>query len=126
MSHKEPKKPLEKNKLGKKIRRRKIAIMKGEGFTVEEMSKALGVSDSTVDRDLKSAEVQEFVDELIRQQLLDIKKAPIRVRLHYRDSLIDKHMPKKMEQKIEGGESFRVEIVDNTEDPEVSSTSPTA
>lgn len=118
MSQNEPKKPLEKKILGKRIRRRKVFELLGEGKTIDEIAAALGVSNSTVDRDLKSADLSALTDELVRRQIADIESAKLPMRLSFRSDLLDKLLPKKMEQKIEGGESFRVEIVDNSKDPE--------
>lgn len=118
MSQNEPKKPLEKKILGKRIRRRKVFELLGEGKTIDEIAAALGVSNSTVDRDLKSADLSALTDELVRRQIADIESAKLPMRLSFRGDLLDKLLPKKMEQKIAGGESFRVEIVDNSKDPE--------
>ena len=126
MSQNEPKKPLEKKILGKRIRRRKVFELLGEGKTIDEIAAALGVSNSTVDRDLKSADLSALTDELVRRQIADIESAKLPMRLSFRGDLLAKLLPKKMEQKIEGGESFRVEIVDNSKeskDNKVSSAS---
>jgi len=126
MSQNEPKKPLEKKILGKRIRRRKVFELLGEGKTIDEIAGAMGVSNSTVDRDLKSADLSALTDELVRRQIADIESAKLPMRLSFRGDLLDKLLPKKMEQKIEGGDSFRVEIVDNSKeskDNKVSSAS---
>lgn len=112
MSQNVPKKQL--NKLRKASRRRKVIQLKADGLLIEDIAKQLGVSEKTVDRDLSSQDAQQFTNELVRQQILDIKKARLPTRLSYRSDLLEKLLPKKMEQKIEGGESFRVEIVDNS------------
>lgn len=118
MNQNEPKPPIEKNKLGKRLRRRQVGILKAEGKTIDEIAKELNVSNSTIDRDLKSTDVQAFIDELVRQQVIDIKQAKLPLRLHFRSDLLDKFIPKKTEQKIEGGESWKVEIVDNSKEPQ--------
>ena len=100
--------------------------LKAEGKIIADIAKELGVSEKTVDRDLKSQDYQNFLDELVRRQIVDIEASKPAMRLHFRSDLLDKLLPKKMEQKIEGGESFRVEVIDNSKDPEVSTTSPTA
>jgi IS30 family transposase len=110
------------NKLRKKARRRQIIELKAQGYTIAEICKKLGVSDSTVDRDLKSQDVQAFIDELVRRQIIDIEASKPAIRLHFRSDLLEKLLPKKMEQKIEGGETYRVEIIDNSKDPEVQAT----
>jgi IS30 family transposase len=114
--------PKERNILRKKARRRKVIELKGTGKTIAEISQELGVSDTTIDRDLKSQDTQAFLDELVRQQIIDLQQAKLPMRLHFRSDLLDKLLPKKMEQKIEGGETVRFEIVDNSKDPEVSAS----
>jgi AcrR family transcriptional regulator len=88
--------------LKKKARRRRIIELRTQGHTITEIAEELGVGDSTVDRDLKSRDAQEFIDALVQQQLADIISAKIGVRLHYRDKLLEKMMPRKVEQKTEG------------------------
>lgn len=105
-----------KSNLSRFVRRRRVIELKAQGLTIEEISKQLSCSEKTIDRDLKSQDVQKFLDELVRQQILDIKKAKLPTRLNYRSDLLDKLLPKKTEQKIEGGESYRVEIIDNNKD----------
>ena len=122
--------PKQINKLRKAARRRKVIQLKADGYLIEDIAKQLNVSEKTVDRDLASQDTQQFTNELIRQQILDIKQSKPAIRLHYRSDLLDKLLPKKLEQKIEGAESFRVEIVDNSkitksESNDVSSTSST-
>lgn len=116
--------PKERNILRKKARRRRVIELKAEGKTIAEIAKELGVSDTTIDRDLKSQDIQSFIDELIRQQILDIKAAKLPTRLTFRSDLLDKLLPKKLEQKIEGGENWTVEIIDNSQ-TSPSETSPT-
>ncbi len=122
-----PKKNLEEpkpNLLRKKARRRRVIELKAQGYTIAEICKELDVSDSTVDRDLKSTDVQQFIDELVRRQITDIESSKPAVRLHYRSDLLDKLLPKKLEQKIEGGESWTVEIVDNSKQTEETNVPP--
>ena len=64
------------------------------------------VSERTIWQDLRSDDVKEFTDELMRRQLADITLSDnISVRLNYRDKLLDKMLPKKIESKgeIEAG-----------------------
>lgn len=100
--------PKERNVLRKKTRRRKVIELKAKGYTIAEIAKELDVSDTTIDRDLKSSDAQAFVEELIRQQILDIKQAKLPMRLSFRSDLLDKLLPKKMEQKIEGSTTQNV------------------
>jgi hypothetical protein len=66
-----------------------------------------------------------LVDELLRQQERDITKADNpALRMKYRDLLLAKLLPQKIEQKIEGGESFKVEIIDNSTQPKDNSVPP--
>lgn len=102
------------NKLRKVPRRRKVIRLKAQGKTIETIASELDVSEKTIDRDLKSQDIQAFIDELIRQQILDILRAKLPLRLSFRSDLLDKLLPKKIEQKIEGGESYRIEIIDNS------------
>ena len=83
-----------------------VATMKQEDFRISRI---------TVYRDRRSTEAQEYVDELIRQQLADIKQANLEQKLNYRDKLLGKLIPQKVEafeyKKIEGTIK-----VDSTED----------
>ena len=100
------------------LRRSKVIALAVEGKTNQEIADCLKVNEKTIDRDMQSAQVQEYVHDLVRRQMQDIESAKLPMRLSFRSDLLDKLLPKKMEQKIEGGESFRVEIVDNSKDPE--------
>ena len=86
------------------IRRGRVVKLMCMGKSGQEIADILGVSIRTVQRDLKSIEVQEIVEELKRRQLLDIEESEDeRTRLQYRDKLLDKLIPKKVNTKIEGG-----------------------
>ena len=100
MTQNEPTK--EKCILKKKVRRRQVIELRSRGRTINQIAEKLGVGDSTVDRDLKSSDIQEFIDALVQQQLIDILDAKIGPRLHYRDKLLEKMMPRKVESKTEG------------------------
>lgn len=74
-----------------------------------------------------SVTTEQIVDELLRQQERDITKAESpALRMKYRDLLLAKLMPLKVEQHIDGGESFKVEIVDNSKEPEAETESTNA
>jgi FixJ family two-component response regulator len=120
-----PNRPKEKDKLGKTARRRQVMELKAQGKIITDIAKQLDVSEKTVDRDLKSQDYQKFIDELVRRQIVDIEASKPLIRLNYRSDLLDKLLPKKMEQKIEGGESWKVEIVDNSKNSEDTSASTT-
>lgn len=81
-------------------RRRKIIELRVHGYTVEYIAKVLGVSKKTVDRDLKSKDIQDFTERLMRQQLVDVSKADLETRLQYRDKLLEKLMPQRVEQTL--------------------------
>ncbi len=68
-------------------------MMKGEGFKASER---------TVWSDLNGIDAKDYQAEILRKQLTDITIADIRLRLKYRGKLLDKLMPSKVEQKIEG------------------------
>lgn len=82
-----------------------VAKMKEEGFRI---------SHKTVYRDRHSTEAAEYVEELIRLQLQDIKGASLEQKLNYRDKLIGKLVPQRIEAlsmaKIE--QTVKVENVD--------------
>ena len=74
------------------------------GLTESQIAKKLGVSERTVRRDLRSLQVQEFVEELKRRQLQDIEESEDpRTRLHYRDKMLDKLIPRHLNTKVDGG-----------------------
>ena len=104
----------------------RIVNLWGIGATAEETVKALkdeGVKISVhcVYNIRHGFTAQEIIDELMREQRRDIAKSENpSVRMKYRDLMLAKLMPQKIEQKLEGGDSFRVEIVDNTKTNPVS------
>ena len=87
-------------------RRKQVIELRRRGLTESQIAKDLGVSERTVRRDLRSLQVQEFVEELKRRQLQDIEESEDpRTRLHYRDKMLDKLMPRQLNTKVEGGSS---------------------
>jgi len=87
-------------KLRKISRIHKVIEQRAKGNTIEQIAQSLGVSEKTVDRDLKSKTAQDFLDELIQQQIVDINQAEdIETRLTYRSDLLEKLLPKKQEIK---------------------------
>jgi hypothetical protein len=59
--------------------------------------------EKTVFRDLHSSTVDDYVEELQRKQFADITLSEnYNVRLRYRDLMLEKLMPRKVEQKTEG------------------------
>jgi DNA-binding transcriptional MerR regulator len=109
----------------KQLQRRKRTIeLSCKGLTIPQINNALHqehfeTSEHTVFDDLHSQTADEYREELERQQRADITmaKEDLKIRLEYRDRMIDRLTPKRIEQKIEGGETFRVEIVDNSKQP---------
>lgn len=77
--------------------------MREEGFST---------SKRTVWADLHSATAEEFIEELKRRQLADIALAGdnYEIRLKYRDLLLDKLMPRKVEQKNTGEPTISVRL----------------
>jgi len=101
MSQFEPKKRSEYNVVGRKPRRRKVIELKAQGYTIDEIAEKLKVSNSTVDRDLKSADVQAFLDALVQRQIADIEGSKPTARLRWRSDLLDKLLPRKPSDKVE-------------------------
>lgn len=95
----------------KTVRRRRVVEYRMKGWTIEKIAEELKVSEKTIDRDLKSKQVSDFVDELIRQQLVDIHDSDVGVRLRYRDILLGKLLPRriqsesKMDVKVDAGKA---------------------
>jgi DNA-binding transcriptional MerR regulator len=115
-------KETERNPTPKQLQRRKRTLeLHVKGLTIPQINKALHdehfeTSEHTVFDDVHSQTADEYKEELERQQRADITMAKddLKVRLEYRDRMIDRLTPKKIEQKIEGSEIIRVEIVDNS------------
>jgi len=78
--------------------------MKDEGY--------MHVSVRTINSLLNSLEAKSFVDELLRLQLRDITTSDTALRMKYRDRLLEKLMPKRIEQQIEGATDIRIVIED--------------
>jgi IS30 family transposase len=107
----------------KQVKRRiKLIRLRCTGLTEAQIAEELGVSERTVRRDLKSAQAQEFVEELKRRQLLDIEETrdPV-TRLKYRDMLLNKLIPKQVNNKIEGGKRPIVLDIWRPEDKQLAS-----
>jgi hypothetical protein len=76
------------------------------GYTEAAIAQEIGVSTRTVRRDLRSALAEEFVDELKRRQFQDIEEAKnTHTRLYFRDRILDKLIPRRINTKIEQGKS---------------------
>ena len=88
-----------KAKLKKAVRRLKVIELRVKGYNLEKIAKKLGVNEKTIRRDLKSQQTSDFIDELVRQQLLDINGSDVDVRLRYRDILLGKLLPRKIQSE---------------------------
>lgn len=68
-------------------------------FETAETMKAEGyrISVHTVYNDRHSATAQQYVDELVRRQLRDIEDAKLAQKLYFRDKLLGKLIPQKLE-----------------------------
>jgi hypothetical protein len=105
-----------KPKLKQTVRRRRIVELRAKGWKIDKIAIELGVNEKTVDRDLQSEDVQKFVDELIRQQLLDITESELKTRLKYRGFLLSMLLPKKTEVKGELAQKIEVQMWEDAED----------
>jgi len=96
-------KPKQKRALIKKAGRiSRILELRVKGYTHEQIAKELKCNEKTIRRNLKDEPTQSFIDTLMQAQLADIIEAKTGTRLHYRDKLLEKLMPRKIEQKTEG------------------------
>jgi len=96
-------KPKRKRALVKKAGRiSRILELRVKGYTLEQIATELKCNESTIRRNLKDESTQAFIDALVREQLADIVAAKTGTRLHYRDKLLEKMMPRKVESKTEG------------------------
>jgi len=98
-------------KLTKRQRRRRVVELRAQGYTLQHIADALKVNEKTIDRDLKSVDVKIVVDELIRRQLDDMEhEEKGYVRLQFRDKLLEKLMPRKVEQQVTGEMKQKLEV----------------
>lgn len=93
----------------RKRRVKRVLELSTSGMTIPLISAALkkegihAFSERTVWDDLNSVEAQEYLDELIRKQLIDITiEKSSNLRMKYRGQLIMRLLPSKVEQKVEG------------------------
>lgn len=122
MTIRDGRKETERNPTPKQLQRRKRTLeLHVKGLTIPQINSALldegyETSEHTVFDDIHSQTAVEYREELERQQRADITMAQkdLKLGLEYRDRMIDRLTPKKIEQKVDGVETFRVEIVDNS------------
>ena len=106
------------NKISLTGRLARALDLKARGLTDAEISERMKdegymhVSVRTINSLLNSLEAKSFVDELLRLQLRDITTSDTALRMKYRDRLLEKLMPKRIEQQIEGATDIRIVIED--------------
>lgn len=105
-------------------RRRRIIELRCSGLTIPRICEnlrenGLKISERTVWSDLHSSTTKDFVEELLRKQLADLTLLgdDYATRLKYRDQLLDKLMPRHIEQKTE--EKMQLETRGWEADPEL-------
>lgn len=104
------------SELKREVRRKRVIELRCVGLTQPQICEKLReegfrTSRRTVWEDLHSATAEDFIEELKRRQLADIALAgnDYEIRLKYRDLLLDKMMPRKVEQKTESKVAVVVE-----------------
>ena len=100
----------------------RIIELKCRGLTDAQVSTRMKeenyhkISEATIQRfwsKLKKESHDKLVEELIRQQLLDISIEDDRgKKMKYRDRILEKLMPRRIEQQIEGATGVRIVIED--------------
>jgi DNA-binding transcriptional regulator YhcF (GntR family) len=89
-------------KLKPSARRVKAIDRRAQGWSYEKIAVELKVNEKTIRRDLKSSQVQDFVDELQRRQIADIEaEEKSYVRMQFRDKILDRLQPRKVEQTVQ-------------------------
>ena len=95
------------SKAQRKRRVRRVLELSTSGMTIPDISammkkEGFAASERTVWSDLNGIEAKDYMEEILRKQLTDITIADIALRLQYRGKLLDKLLPSKIEQKVEG------------------------
>jgi len=95
------------SKAARARRLRRVLELSTAGFTIPDISAKMkeegyAASERTVWSVLNSIEAKDYMEEILRKQLTDITIADIELRLKYRGKLLDKLLPSKIEQKVEG------------------------
>ncbi len=95
------------SKAQRKRRVRRVLELSTSGMTIPDISEMMksegyAASERTVWGDLNSIEAQDYLEEILRKQLTDITIAEIGLRLKYRGRLLDKLLPSRIEQRVEG------------------------
>jgi len=96
------------NIIGRRARLERAIELKCKGLTDKEISARMMdegyqyVSFRTINRILNTVSDERITEELKRLQLRDITTADSPIRLKYRDKMLEKLMPRKVEQKLSG------------------------
>jgi len=103
------------SRAARKRRVRRVLELSTAGMTIPDISakmkqEGFAASERTVWNDQHSIEAKDYQEEILRKQLVDITIADTEVRLKYRDKLLDKLMPRKIEQKLTGAVTQEVEV----------------
>ncbi len=93
----------------------KIVECWGLGFTAEETVMAIQewknihIGLATIYRHRHSLTAKEIIEELIRKQMRDIaKEEDSEIRMRYRDKLLEKYIPQRIEAKGEFTQTQRI------------------
>ena len=94
--------------LGLKLSYRRFRVVQLwiSGYTQAQIAQMLKISERTIRRDVKSTVAEEFVRELQRRQFKDIEECEDpKTRMHYRDKMLNKLMPKNVNHKTPEGKA---------------------
>ena len=109
----------------------KIIELQAKGFSAEEtrsyfeQEQGLKIGINTVYRHRKSVVGQEIADEMVRAQQRSIRRQEEKnpgLAMKYRNELLKLLIPQRIEQKIEGGQNWTVNINDNSKRTDVQSS----
>jgi len=87
-------------------RRRRVYELRCRGFTIPNICEKLReeqvfVSERTVWEDLHSNQMLSFVEELLRRQFADMElSGSYKLKLEYRDRILDRLLPRKPENNV--------------------------
>lgn len=94
-----------------------IAGLTQSEIVVQLREEGFPISERTISRTFKTPQHQVFLDELIRQQLQDItlnRQSNPEAAMKYRDGLLEKLIPKRVEQKLETSGTMEVKTYEQT------------
>jgi hypothetical protein len=110
------------NKLSKSSKLTRALTLKMRGLTVASISKLMAdegfikVSERTLNRLLASTTAEQMADELIHQQLEDITRADVPIRLKYRDKMIERYKPSQNKIELTGNLPLQIVFSDGMKD----------